>query len=597
MTQNEAPLKIDPLLGKQSHPGHSKLGDLTKRLFDLFVSGLLLVLFSPLFLYLAWRIKRDSHGPVFYRGLRTGREGRKFHILKFRTMYEDPESYKGSQITAQGDSRVTPVGRRLRATKMNELPQLWNVFKGEMSLVGPRPEITEIVNAWPEDARQEILSIRPGITSPASVLFHDEENRLSLKKVMQVYMDDVLPSKLRLDQLYVRYRSFLGDLDVLFYTLLVLLPLFQIASPPEENLLVGPIRNLIRRNFSWFGVDMLVTFAAIGIAGLIWRSIGPLDVGLRTAIFFGIGFALLFSFVGTLFGVHRIYWSRSSIMDVLELLPPMVIALAISLLVNQFVIMKDPQDSYRAVVSIWNNEPLFPPAMILLAAGIAFTGFVLVRYRERLVTGLAARWIGWRGAVNPAQERAIIIGGGETGHYVSTLLKNGYYRNSIRVIGFVDDDLYKLDTRIGGINVIGRCRDIPGLVKSYDIGLIIFTIHKINPQMRREILQICYKTAAHTVYFPEVASALGNRTQYEYLINRYREFKDSLSPQIPLDPLQLTCSICLSQLSLPQVLEWLDKLHVAARQGDLDQVREQIEEFRSRLGAESAFAPSMKFND
>ena len=597
MTQSETPLKIDTILGSKSKPGNPKLGDLAKRLFDLFVSGLLLLFLSPLFLYLSWRIKCDSRGPVFYRGLRTGKEGRQFYILKLRTMYEVSESYNGSKITAQDDPRITPVGRRLRATKMNELPQLWNVFKGEMSLVGPRPEITEIVNAWPKDTRQEILSVRPGITSPASVLYHDEENRLSLKKVMQVYINDVLPSKLRLDQLYVRYRSFLGDLDVLFYTLLVLLPRFQISSPAEENLLVGPIRNLIRRNFSWFGVDMLVTFAAIGIAGLIWRSIGPLDVGLRTAILFGIGFALLFSVVGAVFGIHRIYWSRSSIMDVLDMLPPMAIALAISLLVNQFVIMKDPQDSYHVVVSIWNNEPLFPPAMILLAAGIAFTGFVLVRYRERLVTGLAARWIGWRGAVNPAQERAIIIGGGETGHYVSTLLKNGYYRNSIRVIGFVDDDLYKLDTRIGGINVIGRCRDIPRLVESYDIGLIIFTIHNIEPKMRYEILQICNKTDAHTVYFPDLASALGNRTQYEQLINRSREYDSSPSRQMPLDPLQLTCTICLSQLSPPQVLEWLDKLHAAAMQGDMDQVREQIEEFRSRLDVESALAPSMEVHD
>ena len=239
MTETGDPVQIKPVLGNFSSRTQTRSGDYLKRLIDGLVSGLLLLFLSPLFLYLAWRIKRDSPGPVFYRGLRTGKAGKEFNILKLRTMYEIPESYQGTQITAQDDPRITRVGRRLRDTKLNELPQLWNVFKGEMSLVGPRPEVPLIVEDWPEDARNEILSVRPGITSPASVLYYDEENRLSFGQVMQIYLDDVLPSKLRLDQLYIRYRSFLGDLDILFYTLLVLLPRFNKSSPPEENLLVG----------------------------------------------------------------------------------------------------------------------------------------------------------------------------------------------------------------------------------------------------------------------------------------------------------------------------------------------------------------------
>jgi len=587
MTQNITPVSIDPILGNKSELHQSRFDEFAKRLFDFTVSGILLVMLSPLFLYLTWRIKRDTPGPVFFRGLRTGKGSRQFNIIKLRTMLDEPDNFNGSQITARDDPRITPVGRRLRATKMNELPQLWNVFKGEMSLVGPRPEIPEIAGDWPEDARQEILSVRPGITSPASVLYHDEENRLSHKKVMQIYMDEVLPSKLRLDQLYVRYRSFLGDLDVIFYTMLVLTPLFRVESPPEENLIVGPIRNLFRRNFSWFWVDMLVTFFAIAAAGLIWRSIEPLDVGIRTAFIFGIGFALIFSLTGTIFGVHRIYWSRSSIVDVFDLLVPLGIALAITLLINQFIIMQDPQDPYRAIISIWNNQPLLPSGMIVVAAGISFTGYIIVRFRERLVTGLATRWIGWRGAENPAQERAIIIGGGETGHYVSALLQNGYYRNTIKVVGFVDDDLYKIDTRIGGINVIGRSRDIPRLVESYDIGLIIFTIHNIDPEMRHNILQICYKTTARTVYFPDVLAALENRGQYEPQINPDQPLGENLSQQLALDPLVIACSICLSQLSPQQVKKWLDELEMAARQGDLEKLIAGIEKLRSKLGSES----------
>src|SRR5690606_29290266 len=104
--------------------------------------------------------------------------GKPFRILKFRTMYECPDSYQGPGITAKGDDRVTPVGQWLRHTKLNELPQLWNVLRGDMSLVGPRPEDPDFVKQWSAETRAELLAVRPGITSPASVLFPDEESLL-----------------------------------------------------------------------------------------------------------------------------------------------------------------------------------------------------------------------------------------------------------------------------------------------------------------------------------------------------------------------------------------------------------------------------------
>ena len=139
-----------------------------KRLADLILSGAGLLILSPFFGLIAILIKREGPGPVFYRGPRSGRFGREFGILKFRTMTETAESYNGPRITAKDDKRITSLGKWLRDTKLNELPQLWNVLVGDMSLVGPRPEDPEIVKSWPEDARREILSIRPGITSPAS---------------------------------------------------------------------------------------------------------------------------------------------------------------------------------------------------------------------------------------------------------------------------------------------------------------------------------------------------------------------------------------------------------------------------------------------
>ncbi len=561
-------------------------GDLLKRVFNGLAAALGLLVLSPVFLYIAWRIKRDSPGPVFYRGLRAAHRDGAFQILKFRTMYESPESYNGPCITARDDPRITPLGKWLRATKLNELPQLWNVFKGDMSMVGPRPEDPEIAAEWPADVREEVLSVRPGITSPASVIYRDEEKRLYGSGFMQIYLEDILPSKLRLDQLYVRYHSFINDLDVLFYTLLILLPRLKKTSPPEESLIVGPFSNFVRRHFNWFAVDTLVTFAAISLVGLLWRSFSPLDVGWRTALIFGVLFALIFSFTSALFGLQKIYWSRSSGTDALDLLPPVVIATAIMVLINQFVLMRDPQDSYQVMISIPSLQPLFPISMILLAAALSFVGFVLVRYRSRLITGLATRWVNMRGNAPTAQERGLIVGGGETGQYASLLLTTGTHRDMMKIVGYVDDDFYMHDSRIRGINVIGRCRDIPELVSKYDIGVIIFAIHNITSKARREILDLCYKTPARTVFFPDIPATLSD------IVNRdigMRHNKSQTSNQtfVPSSPnSDLPCHICLIKLSPPKVIAWLDHLEHTANQGDIETVLAHIQDLRKLVGSD-----------
>ncbi len=567
--------------------------DLLKRLFDILSASLGLILLSPVFLYIAWRIKRDSPGPVFYRGLRTGLNGKTFYILKFRTMHENAESYNGPRVTAQDDVRISSIGKWLRETKLNELPQLWNVLKGEMSLVGPRPEDPEIAAEWPVDVREEVLSVRPGITSPSSVIYRDEERRLNGAGFMQIYLEDILPSKLRLDQLYVRYHSFWNDLDLLFFTLLILLPKLRKTSPPEERLIVGPFGNFIRRHFSWFAVDTLTTLAAISLVGLLWRSFGPLHVGWLTALIFGIFFALIFSFTSALFGLQKIYWSRSSGTQALDLLPPVMIATVILLLINLFVLMRDPQDPYQVVISIPNFQPLFPISMILLAAALSLVGFVLVRYRSRLITGLATRWVNMRGKAPPAQERALIVGSGETGQYVSLLFSAGTYRELMKIVGFVDDDFYKLDSRIQGINVIGRCHDIPELVSKYDIGIIIYAIHNITYKARREILDLCYKTPARTVFFPDIPAVLSDVV---YRDNGLRGGKTHTSYQtsFPSSPnSDLPCNICLTRLSPPQVDAWLAKLESQARDGDTNEVLTLIQEMRRYVQGEgNAIHPS-----
>lgn len=176
-----------------------------------------LIVLSPLFLILAVWIKLDSPGPVWFRGKRSGRNGSVFQMFKFRTMFCDA-SKTGPPITTCGDARITRSGRFLRRTKLDELPQLLNVLKGEMAFVGPRPEDPEIVRQYTAD-QKKILKYRPGITSPASLDFRKEEAVIPPAQWQTVYMKQILPKKLKMDEAYMKSAGFWPDIQIIFRTL------------------------------------------------------------------------------------------------------------------------------------------------------------------------------------------------------------------------------------------------------------------------------------------------------------------------------------------------------------------------------------------
>lgn len=191
-----------------------------KRIFDLACSGIGLLLISPLFLLIGVLIKLESKGPVFFRQERVGLNGRIFRIHKFRTMAVDTER-EGLQITVGFDRRITRVGAALRQYKLDELVQLIDVFLGDMSLVGPRPEVPKYIACYPDSVRAEVLSVRPGITDWASIQFKDENTILGRAlDPEKAYIEEVLPVKQRFYLDYVRGQSFLGDLHIIFATLL-----------------------------------------------------------------------------------------------------------------------------------------------------------------------------------------------------------------------------------------------------------------------------------------------------------------------------------------------------------------------------------------
>jgi len=189
---------------------------ISKRILDLLVSVVAVVVLSPLLAVVALVIKLTSPGPVLYRGLRAGRNGQNFHILKFRTMVVDAER-KGGASTAVNDPRLTPVGRFLRKYKLDELPQFFNVLGGSMSLVGPRPQVLAYTSKYEGEDRL-ILSVRPGITDLASLYFSDMDQVLGTGDVDTKYATEIEPVKNVLRLRYVKEASLLLDLRILIET-------------------------------------------------------------------------------------------------------------------------------------------------------------------------------------------------------------------------------------------------------------------------------------------------------------------------------------------------------------------------------------------
>lgn len=193
-----------------------------KRCLDLIVASFALVLLSPMLLLIALAIKRESMGPVLYRGLRVGLGGRDFAMLKFRTMVVGADKI-GGPSTPDGDPRITRVGRYLRKYKLDELPQLLNVVKGDMNLVGPRPEVPQYVAMLTQE-EQQILTVRPGLTDLATLWNPDEGGALAgTDDPERAYLEMIRPKKIQLQLEYVRRRNLQMDLWIIWQTILLVL--------------------------------------------------------------------------------------------------------------------------------------------------------------------------------------------------------------------------------------------------------------------------------------------------------------------------------------------------------------------------------------
>ena len=327
-------------------------------------------------------------------------------------------------------------------------------------------------------------------------------------------------------------------------TLLALLPLLRKRPVPEHLLFWGPISRFFSRYASWFVIDTIVALIAVGASGLFWRTLGPLDMGWDFAPFWAIILALLFSLLNAALGLNRVSWSKAQ--------PAEVIDLAVSSSFGTLIVL---------IVNGYLGTPKLLVGLILLSGLFAFFGFVAVRYRSRLITGLATRWLNLRGAFSVVGERVLIVGAGEMGQFASWLLRYGQLAQAFQVIGMVDDDPRKDGLRIDGCNVLGRAEDIPKLVQERDIGVIIFAINRLSADRRAEILELCHQTGTRIVVLPD----------FLRFIQSYFPGGNGEKPG------------SFTLLSQKQVTAWLDDLETTVKGGDLGELSAKIRAYRERL--------------
>lgn len=212
-------MKTDAVLPYYEALRRHRAGLIVKRIADILLSSVLIVVLSPVLLVIAVLIKIDSPGPVFYRQVRVTRYNKDFRIFKFRTMIVNADK-KGALVTTSNDSRITRVGSKLRKYRLDEFPQLFNVFKGEMSLVGTRPEVRKYVDEYTDEMMATLL-LPAGVTSEASIAFKDEDRILAkAEDVDKAYIEEVLPEKMKYNLNGVRYFSLRREFGLLFKTVI-----------------------------------------------------------------------------------------------------------------------------------------------------------------------------------------------------------------------------------------------------------------------------------------------------------------------------------------------------------------------------------------
>ncbi|MGE3539075.1 MAG: sugar transferase [Candidatus Tectimicrobiota bacterium] len=449
-----------------------------KRCLDIILACLGCVLLLPFLPLLALLIKWDSQGPVFYRCARVGKDGKIFHMYKFRTMYEVSLPVWAS-VAPEDDPRITPFGRFLRRTKINEFPQLLNILKGEMTFVGPRPEAPDLAAAYPPHA-QPIFSVTPGLVGPNQIMGRNEEEWYPPGvDAQQYYIEEILPKKLPLDLAYVRQPSLSKDVQ---YILLGI----------KETLFKAISWKLVLQSQSQLcllAADCVLSVASFGLAHLL-RFTTPASGEELGSLFSVLPFMLLVRLVCFFhFGLYRTlirYISSTDIWNVVK-----AISVSSLLFISLTFFFGFRSFSRAVLVFDW----------LLLLGLMSALRLGLLRFREWQVRR--------RQMVEPEKRRIFIFGAGTTGARAFRFLHVS--QEACEVIGFLDDDPAKRHKTLYGRKVLGNRFNLEALVQLYQPHEVLVALQNAAPHDIAAIVQACQRAAVKCDFFPKLPD--GRRAQ------------------------------------------------------------------------------------
>ena len=484
-----------------------------KRIFDVFFSSLALVLLTPIFAVIAVLIRVTSEGPVFFHSVRIGQNrrngerrrnqtnwendrrkgerrklnlpGRPFRMLKFRTMVPEAEK-KGPALTLRNDPRVTKVGNLLRKTKLDELPNLINVLKGEMSLIGPRPEVPSIVQHYTPE-HQEIFSVKPGVVGINQILYRDEEDEYpeNVQDIERFYIEQVLPQKLKNDLQYVKTRTFLGDLKLLiggiFATLMGFFKRGLLKESKSPGLLL-PI-DVVLVCLSYFLANNLrFDWAIPRNEYLIFIQSLPIVLGFRIVSFY-------------YFGIYKSLWKYIGVQDLISIIKACVVS-SVLIVVSIFFLDLSRGASRSIFIIDW-------VLTVFLIGGLRLS---LRIFTERTTIK------------DKIRKNVLIIGAGDIGEMLLRELERNA-KHEYNIVGFVDDNPQKLGKVIHGVKVWGSREDIPQLASLLKVDEVFLAISKISSEEIRSILKYCEEANVRYRIVPAVIDLLSGNVHLSKIRN------------------------------------------------------------------------------
>lgn len=459
--------------------------DFFKRIIDVALALSALIFLSPFFIIISALIVITSGFPVFYRQERIGRNWRKFHILKFRTMVKNADRI-GPALSASLDNRITPVGKFLRKYKLDELPQLINVIKGEMSIVGPRPEVMKYIEFY-KNEYDDILRVRPGISDYASIEYRNESELLNRSLDPEdYYIKNLLPQKIQLYFKYIENKSFLTDINIIISTIRVILGLKATSS--DTIPLSG-----FKRKAVFILLDIAAFSASLLLSLQIRFNFDQNAIPAGSLIYYLAVFSAVKISVYFYFRLYNISWRFVSLHELANIAKACVLS---SGLLFVFI--------YGSSSGIFAG---FSRSVLLMDLVLGFLFSAGLKISRRMYIEVVRK-----SNNNPNLQRTLIVGAGCTGEQLLRDLNRSYDRR-INPVGFVDDDPKKQNIFVQGVKVLGTTAEIPSIIKFFNVDSVIIAVLSAGNAFHKKINLIARECGVRDVKVVSKINDVSNQIQ------------------------------------------------------------------------------------